>query len=322
MPNLPDLDIDSLASIAVFTRVVDAKSFSGAAETLGLSKSAVSKHVARLEDRLGTRLLNRTTRRLSTTEAGLALYHHGTRLVEEAFAAEEAVTHLRAVPRGLLRVSAPMSFGQRHLSTLMAEYLETYPEVSVDMELNDRVVDLVDEGYDIAVRIADLPDSTLVARRLAPVRLILCAAPSYLARRGRLAAPDDLPAHDCLHYAYSLRPGVWSLTQTETGEKRAITVPGRMTLNNGDALMQAAIGGAGIVIQPTFIVADAVRDGRLERVLPAWEGPRISVYAVFAHTRNLSPKVRAFVDFLAKSIGCGPAGDGEPPWDRGLFDGV
>jgi len=320
MPSLPDLDLDSLASIAVFTRVVDAKSFSGAAETLGLSKSAVSKHVARLEDRMGTRLLNRTTRRLSTTEAGVALYHHGTRLVEEAFAAEEAVTHLRAVPRGQLRVSAPMSFGQHHIASALGAYLTAYPEVNVDMDLNDRVVDLVEEGYDVAVRIANLPDSSLVARRLAQARIIVCAAPEYLKMRGSPQKPTDLNDHDCLNYAYLARPGVWTLHRKSDGAKETINLSGRLTLNNGDALSEAAAAGCGIVMQPTFIVANAIKEGRLVRVLPEWEGTTIPIYAVFPHSRNLSPKVRAFVDFLSSFLGCGPAGEGTPRWDHGVID--
>jgi len=303
--------LEHLTAMAVFARVVEAGSFSKAAQELGLSKSAVSKQVGRLEDRLGVRLLNRTTRRLSLTEAGTAFYAGCRQLVADAEAAEDAVSHLATAPRGTLRVNAPMSFGLAHVAPAMPEFLRRYPELSVDLQLNDRTVNLVEEGYDMAVRVGRLPDSSLIAKRLAPMRRALVAAPDYLDRRGRPGHPGDLVEHDCLIYSYLASGREWRFHGPE-GEAR-VPLKGRLEANNGDALCAAARGGAGLALLPTFICGDDLRAGRLECVLPEWtDDGGAAIHAVFPASRNLSPKVRVFVDFLAERFGP------EPYWDEGL----
>lgn len=304
------MTLDHLTAMAVFARVVEEGSFSRAAQALELSKSAVSKQVARLEDRLGVRLLNRTTRRLSLTEAGTAFYEGCRLVVADAEAAEAAVNHLAAAPRGTLRVNAPMSFGLRHVAPRISEFLERYPELSVDLQLSDRTVDLVEEGYDMTVRVGRLPDSSLVARRLSPQRQVVCAAPSYLERHGRPRHPNDLADHQCLIYSYLSSGKDWRFKGAE-GEIR-VTVSGRLEANNGDALLAAARGGAGVALLPRFIAADDLHAGRLETVLDDWTHAQDgAVYAVFPATRNLSPKVRVFVDFLAEHF------TDRPYWDEG-----
>lgn len=303
---------DELSAMLVFCRVVESGGFTAAAGELGLSKSAVSKQIARLEDCLGSRLLNRTTRTLSLTEAGTAFYERCQDVVAAAQAAEATVQHLAAAPRGELRINAPMSFGIRHIAPALPAFLERYPELCVDLVLNDRVVDLVEEGFDVGVRIGALADSSLVARRLAPARRVVCAAPAYLARAGRPQQPEDLRGHDCISYAYLPSGNQWRFRHTEHGERR-IKISGRLKGNNGDALIAAAVGGVGLTLTPTFLVSEELRRGALEVVLADWEAyPEIGINAVFPASRNLSLKVRVFVDFLAGRFG------ERPPWDEGL----
>lgn len=305
------IGMDRLEGMEVFARVVEAESFSAAARGLGLSKSAVSKQVSRLEDRLGVRLLNRTTRRLSLTEAGAAFYQGCQRVVAEAEAAEQAITHLAAAPRGTLKVNAPMSFGVCHLAPALSDFMPRYPELTVDMALNDRMVDLVEEGFDVGIRIAALRDSSLIARRLAPSRRVLCAAPGYLAARGTPLALDDLNAHHCLLYSYQVSGDHWGFGGP--GGERRLKVRGRLRVNNGDALLEAALAGLGIAFLPSFICGEALRAGRLVHLLPEWSGSNdAAIHAVYPAGRNLLPKVRVFVDFLAERFG------GTPYWDRGL----
>jgi DNA-binding transcriptional LysR family regulator len=304
--------VDQLSAMAAFARVVEAGSFSAAARTLGVSKSAVSKQVARLEDRLGVRLLNRTTRQISLTEAGTAFYAHCRQLVQDAEAAQDAVTHLAAAPRGTLRVNAPMSFGQLHVAPVLPDFLNAYPELSVEMQLNDRTVDLVEEGFDVAIRIGRLSDSSLIARRLAPLRRVVAAAPDYLDRRGRPQHPRELRQHECLVYSYLSSGREWRFPAAE-GELR-VPIGGRLEVNNGDALLAAARRGFGVVMLPTFLIAGDLREGRLEQVLADWseaEEAAGAVHAVFPASRNLSPKVRVFVDFLARRLA------GLSDWDAG-----
>jgi DNA-binding transcriptional LysR family regulator len=294
----------------VFAEVVEAEGFSAAARRLGLSKSAVSKQVGRLEDRLGVRLLNRTTRRLSLTEAGTTFHAACRRVLDEAETAERAVSNLAAAPRGLLKLNAPMSFGFLHLSGAIPAFHARFPQIIVEAAMNDRFVDLIQEGYDVALRIGDLRDSSLVARRIAPCRAVLCASPGYLDRRGRPARPEDLAGHDCLLYANNDTPREW--TVTGPGGRQSIAVTGPLIANNGDVLCSAALGGMGITRLPTFIVGPHLRDGRLEVVLPGFPLPDQGIHAVYPHSRNLSVKVRVFVDFLAGRFGP------EPYWDVGL----
>ena len=303
--------MDRLGAMAVFARVVEAASFSGAAGELGLSKSAVSKQVSGLEDRLGLRLLNRTTRRLSLTEAGLAFYQGCRRVVFEAEAAEQAVTRLASAPRGRLRVNAPMSFGARHLGPALPAFMARYPELAVELVLNDRLVDLVEEGFDAGIRIARLEDTSLIARRLAPSQRLLCAAPAYLSAHGAPRSIEDLRAHECLLYSYQTTGDAWPL-RGPGGDAR-LRVTGRLHSNNGDALLCAALGGLGIAFLPSFICGEDLRAGRLRRVLPAWrDAAEAAIFAVYPASRQLSPKVRVFIDFLVERFA------GAPYWDRDL----
>ncbi len=295
------LSMDLLAGMAVFARVVEAGGISAAARDLGLSKSAVSKQLSGLEDRLGARLLQRTTRRMSLTEAGAGFLEHCRRVVAEAEAAEAAMGALQAEPRGVLRVNAPMTFGTMHLAAAIPDFLAQYPQVSVDLALNDRLVDLLDEGYDVAVRIAKLADSSLVARKLAPARRVMVAAPSYLDRRGRPATLAEIAQHDTLCYTYVSAAEEWRF-QGLNGDE-SVRVQGRLRANNGEVLLAACLAGSGIAALPTFISGPSLRAGTLVRVLPQYENPDIAIHAVWPGTRHLTAKVRAFVDFLAKRFG-------------------
>lgn len=299
-----------LDEMEVFAEVVEAESFSAAARTLGLSKSAVSKQISRLEDRLGVRLLNRTTRRISLTEAGASFYAACRRVVDEADTAERAVSNLSAAPRGLLKLNAPMSFGFLHLGQAIPAFHSRFPQISVEAAMNDRFVDLVEEGYDVAIRIANLSDSSLVARRIAPCQTVICASPGYLARRGRPERPEDLAGHDCLLYANQQQPHEWEVTSPR-GLQR-VKVDGPLLANNGDLLCGATLAGMGIARLPTFIVGRHLQSRELEVVLPDFPVPESGIHAVYPHSRNLSVKVRVFVDFLVDYFGP------EPYWDAGL----
>jgi len=299
-----------LDDMALFARVVEARSFSGAARSLGLSKSAVSKRVTRLEERLGVRLLHRTTRRLSLSEAGRTFYDYCRQAVTAGEAGEEAVTRLQERPRGVLAINAPVSFGSLHLAPVMSRFLARFPEVSVDMTVDDRVVDLVEAGFDVAVRIAELPDSSLIARRLAPARHVVCAAPAYLERVGEPRAPADLAGHNCLTYAYSRQGPEWPFDGPDGPE--SVPVGGNLQVNHGDGLRAAAVAGLGVALLPTFIVGDDLRAGRLKPLLPNYRTRELSIYAVYPERRHLPAKVRAFVDFLVATFA------GQPYWDRGL----
>ena len=303
--------MDLLAGMAVFARVVEARGFSAAARDLGMSKSAVSKQVTRLEDRLGARLLNRTTRRLSLTAAGAAFHEHCQRMLAEAEAAERAVTQLQVEPRGVLKLNAPMSFGVLHLAPALPDFMRRYPELTLDLALSDRVVDLIDEGYDLAVRIGRLADSSLVARRLAPSRRVVCGAPAYFERHGRPLRPEDLRRHNCLLYTYMTSGDEWRYHGPD-GEG-AVKLTGTLRANNGEVLRDALLAGLGVAPMPTFMVGHDLAAGRLVTVLSEYADLDTSVYAVWPHSRHLSTKVRVFVDFLAERFGPEPYWDTQPP---------
>jgi DNA-binding transcriptional LysR family regulator len=299
--------IEDLAAMAVFARVVEARGFSAAAARLGRSKSSVSKTVSALENRLGARLLNRTTRRLSLTEAGAAFYERAARILAEAEEAELAVTRLQDEPHGTLRVNAPTNFGERHLAPALADFMARHPALAIDLALDDRFVDVVEEGFDLAIRIAALPGSSLIARRLAPNRRVVCASPAYLERAGTPEKPSDLRAHNCLGYTYLATGNAWRFAGM--GDPVSVRVSGSLSINNGEALRRAALDGLGLVMLPSFIVGDDLRAGALRAVLHEHTDSPSSVYAVYPHSRHLSAKVRAFVDFLAERFGP------EPYWD-------
>jgi DNA-binding transcriptional LysR family regulator len=298
-----------MASMAAFTKVVGAGSFSAAAREMQVSQALVTKQIQELENWLGARLLNRTTRRLSLTEVGTAFYERAARILEAVEEAKGAAGALQTVPRGRLRINAPISFGVLHLATAVTEFLQRFPDVSVELLMNDRLVDLLEGEFDVGVRIGRLRDSSLIARKIAPIRLAVCAAPDYLARRGVPKAPEDLAKHDCLEYTYFESRGEWRLLNPE-GDEIVVPVSGRYLANNADVLRITAIAGGGIILCPTFIVGEDLRSGRLVRLLPDYPPPEQALHALYPPGRHLSAKVRSFVDFLVARFG------GEPAWDR------
>lgn len=286
-----------LSGISVFVAVVEEGSFTAAADFLGLSKSAVSKQVRRLEQRLGAQLLNRTTRRLSLTEVGRTFHERCRRIVEEAEAAELAVTSLQETPRGTLRVTAPLSFGIAHLAAALPAFMDTYPDISVDIDFSDRRVDLLEDGFDLAIRIGDLEDSSLIARRVSQSRRAVWAAPDYWARHGKPEHPNDLTGHACLGYAYLSTPMSWSFKEPGGGPF-AVKIKGRLISNNGNVLARAAAAGHGCVMLPTFICRDLVAKGALESALEIYQADPVGIYVVYPPNRHLSTKVRVLIDFL------------------------
>lgn len=290
-----------LSQLELFTRVVETGSFTAAAAQLGVSKSFVSRQVGALEDRLGARLLQRTTRKVTLTDVGRVFHQRCARILEDLEEAELAVSSLQNTARGTLRVSAPMSFGIRYISPAVASFLRQHRELSVDVDFSDRRVDLVDEGFDLAVRIGRLADSSFVAGKLAETRGILVASEAYVAESGRLQGPDDLRDHECLRYAYqSGGSQTWQI-EGPKGREISIHVHGRALSNNGDALLDAATAGLGVAFVPDFLACPYLRDGRLIHVLPAW-GWRSRVWAVYPHSRHLSAKVRLFIEHLREQF--------------------
>jgi DNA-binding transcriptional LysR family regulator len=300
--------MDDLARMAIFARVVEEKSFSAAARRLDLSKSLVSKQITQLEKSVGARLLNRTTRALSVTEAGALFYEHCARIVEEAEAAKLAISRLQAAPRGILRISAPVAFGRLHVASALPEFLKAHPELKVDMVTTDRFVDLADEGYDVVVRIVDQPTPNVVARRLAPLNRRICATPDYFARHGVPQTPADLEGHNCLTYTYFNPQDLWRLHGPD-GEI-SVRASGNLRLNDDDSLAEAVLRGLGIAILPTFIIGKELQAGRLQAVLTEYVPVERHIYAVYLPNRHLSAKVRAFIDYFLEHIGT------DPYWDR------
>lgn len=300
--------MDRLDAMEAFVRVAEIGSFSGAAHRLGISKSVVSRQISGLETRLGARLFHRTTRSLSLTEVGQAYLERCLRILSDIEEADGSVSALQATPRGRLRVNAPMSFAIHHLAPLIPVFLERFPEVDLDMEMNDRYVNLIEEGFDLAVRIGRLEDSSLIARQLAPSRLVLCASPDYLRRHGRPETPEDLAKHCCLTYSARTAASEWRF-QDGQGKRWTVEIKGRLRANNGDLLRQAALAGIGLVRLPTFLCGRDLQAGRLVSLLTQYVPQDMAIHAVYPHNRHLSPKVRAFVDFLAGEFGPRPRWD-------------
>lgn len=292
--------MDIFASMKVFVAVVDAGSFASAADRLDMSKAMASKYVSGLEDHLGTRLLNRTTRRLSVTESGVAYYQRCVQILADVLEAEQAAGHLTAEPRGVLRISMPLAFGLHRLGEVVADYVQRYPQVRLDLSLSDRRVDLVDEGFDLAIRIGSLPQSDLVARKLGSVRSVVCASPAYLAQHGTPTVPEHLADHSCLGYTYSSSGDEWRMLQGS--DMFAVPVSGAIKADNGDMLRLAALSGAGLIFQPLFIVANDLRTGRLVPVLADYLSPELGIYALYPNRKHLSAKVRTFIDFLVEQF--------------------
>ena len=295
MARLPDFE-----GLAIFAKVVELRSFAGAAAELRLSKATVSKAVSRIEARLGARLINRTSRRLALTDAGRQLAGRAAHILAEGEAAEDAALAQATMPRGLVRLAAPMSFGVLHVAPLLPEFLATYPEVSVDLHLSDAMVDLIGEGFDAAIRIAILPDSSLVVRRLCEVLPYLVGSPAYLNKHGRPKHPLQLAEHRCIGYSYTVTPDTWRFTKNDKSATVRPSSP--LRVNNGDAMMPALIAGTGLGILPEFILRDALAAGRLERLLPDWSLPSGAVYWVTPPGGPRPKRVEVLGDFLVEKL--------------------
>lgn len=297
--------MDTHFAMRVFDKVVELGSFSAAADRLELARPTVTKIVAFLEHKYGVRLLNRTTRRLSLTDAGRAFHERSRTILADIDEMEFALQSESVRPSGKLRITAPFTFGALHLGPAVNAFMRRYPEVFVDVELSDRTVDLVEEGFDLALRIGNLGDSSLVARQLADQKVWICASPAYVARNGAPQLPSDLERHQCLHYAYWAGGAEWRLESD--GAEYTVKVAGPMRANNGDLLRSAALDGLGIIMQPDFIVGDDIRAGRLVPLLPKYTVATIGIHVLYPHRRYLSAKVRAFAEHLTECFGEGGA---------------
>lgn len=291
--------MDRFQAMRVFTQVVESGSFSGAADKLGLSTTATSRYVAELETHLQTRLLNRTTRRVSLTESGRAFHERCVQLLADLDDAEQEAAKAARVPRGTIRLTTSVNFGVRHVAPAIADFMALHRDVKFDVSLADRIIDLVEEGFDLALRVGVAGSGNVVARKLGDTRLVPCASPEYLARHGAPRMPEDLSKHDCFTYEYVTPRNVWRFRDS-AGKEIQVRVSGSLHSNNGDVLAEAAARGAGIVFEPAFIVGPEVRAGRLVPLLQDFTGPPMPIYAVYPSRKHLSAKVRVFVDYLVE----------------------
>ncbi|MDI9246420.1 LysR family transcriptional regulator [Marinobacter sp. CHS3-4] len=298
--------MDRIDAMRAFLQVVQDGSFTRAAERLTTSPQLVSKYVSQLEQLLGVRLLNRTTRRVNLTEAGHRYFQSAQQILADLDDLEHQIGDLQPEASGLLRISAPVSFAIHHMEPLLSAFRNAHPGVEVDLQLNDRKVDIVEEGFDVALRIGRLKSSSLIAKRVAPIRLVFCASPDYLARHGTPEHPEDLQNHHYLHYSYMDSSAIPSLQKWFSGSSRIQRV---MSSNNGDVLIAAAISGAGIALQPTFLCGPAIREGKLQVLLEQHEPEPMALYAVYAHRQLMASKVRVFVDFIDGFYGKTPHWD-------------
>lgn len=292
--------MDQFKDIEAFVAVAQLGSFVRAADKLGLSKAMVSRHVSELEARLGVRLMQRSTRRLSLSDAGAEYLQRCVQILAELADANAAISAGAVQAQGLLKISAPLTFGIRHLAPLWGEFLRVHPQVELEVNLSDRVVDLIEEGYDLAVRIGQLPPSTLVARRIASTRLLLCASPRYLQQAAPIRELADLAQHDVIAYSYLATGEQWHFSGPEGA--RSITVHPRLRSNSGDTCRAAALADQGVVFQPGFLVGEDLKAGRLVQILPQYAGPELDISVVYASRQHLSHKVRAMVEFLATAF--------------------
>jgi len=301
--------MESFGAIPVFVTVVESGGFSPAAKLLGISKSAVSKRVTQLEEQMGVKLLHRTTRKLSLTEAGEHFFQHARIAHQAAKDAQDAVAQLQGEPQGRLRINTPMSFGRLHIAPLIPEFLKRYPKISIEMVMDDKVADLIGEGFDIAIRGGDLPDSSLIARKLAPLRNVLCASPEYIEKHGRPIELNQLADHNCLIFTYSKDIKEWLFIKD--GQTQSVEVTGNYNVNNSEALREALLQGVGIGRLPTFVAGPDIKSGKLVSLFEEYQMPDKTIYAVFPERQYLPSKVRAFIDFAVEYLG----GD-NPYWDQ------
>lgn len=293
--------MDKFDSLRAFTQVVDAGGFAAAAREMGLTRSAVNKLVAHLEDDLGVQLLHRTTRKVTPTDTGIAFYERCVAILADLEEAELAVAQLNEEPKGTLRINAPMSFGTLHLAPILADFLVQYPDLRVELALSDRIIDPIEEGFDITVRIArSVGSPSLIAHELAAVPMVLCGAPGYLKQRSAPTHPQDLKHHACLHYGHMASTYYWHLTGPD-GE-HSIKIQGPLCSNNGEVLRDAAVKGLGLTLLPAFIVGAELQQKTLLPVLEAYQAPEISIWILYPVNRHLSTKVKLFTEFLSRSV--------------------
>jgi DNA-binding transcriptional LysR family regulator len=302
--------LDKLDAMEAFAKVVALGSYAEAGRALGLTRSAVSKAVMELEQLLGARLLDRTTRRVGPTEAGLAYYERCVDILASIEETELQVSRLHDEPKGVLKVNAPMSFGALYLGTAVADVMAAYPDLRVELTLNDRFIDPIEEGVDVTIRIATLEDSSLIARKLAPARRVLVASPEYLARSGEPRSPDELANHRCLNYGHTTTLQRWRLTHQ--GSEIVVPISSFLCSNNGDVLKAAALAGQGITKLPTFLVGPDVEAQRLRVVMTDYPPTELGIYALYAPNRFLAAKTRVFIDSLVDRFG------DQPEWDQFL----
>jgi len=299
--------MDTIDGMKTFVAVVTEGSFTAAANQTEMSTALVSKYISQLEDRLGVRLLNRTTRSLTLTEVGSAYFDRCRKLLEEFDELEATIQNRDAKPQGTLIVSAPTTFGALYLAEAIAEFTHAYPEVNIDLRLTDRLVNLVEEGVDVAIGISELVDSTLIARRLAPARIVVCATPKYIAKHGCPLRPDDLLEHCCIVDRNFRNGSNWKFH--ENGKEKYVSVKGRIVVNNAESVRRILLADTGIALIPTFVIGQDIKLGRLKVLLPEYEGSNLGLFAIYIHNKYLAAKVRAFVDFCIQRFGQVPIWD-------------
>ena len=293
-------NINLLDGMAVFVEVINAGSFTAAARSLGHSTSYISKQITRLEKRLGSRLLNRTTRTISLTDAGRAYYERCSQIMIDAENAERSINRLQETPSGLLCINAPVSFGSRHLLDVFSAFMQSYPDVKLEVEFNDRLIDVVAEGYDVVIRVGEIKDSSLVARKITSSKSVVLASPDYIKRKGKPQRVEDLTQHDCI--AYSLLPAPTQWTFYKDGQRASVTVDPRAMCNNAELEVAMLVQGIGIARLPLFTCEQEVASGALQIILEDYEQLQLDVYAVYPHRQYLTAKVRAFVDFVVDAF--------------------
>lgn len=303
--------MDRYENMNAFVRVVEAGNISAAADRMDMAKSVVSRRLKELEEHLGVELFHRTTRQMNLTDSGRAFYQQSVRILADILEAEHATSQFHGALKGSLKVAVPLSFGLMHLGPAINEFLQTHPEIEFDLDFNDRHVDLLADGFDLAIRIASLPDSSLIARRLAPIQAVMCASPAYLERMGEPESPEALIKHRCLVYNLISNIDNWNIYNA-VGQLIKTRITPYLKASNGEFLRDAAVDGLGIVLMPSFIVYQEIERGALVPLLTEYRYSQLAAYAIYPQTRHLSQRVRAFVDFLVKRF------EGMPYWDRCL----